>query len=213
MSTFRNLIDQIADEVGSRVGNVLESQIKEAINKAVLDYEQERFVFNESRTSFDTVAFQAEYDLLVDAPLVKNIDEAQYLHAGHLYRLVRQTYEWYVEALVNQTAQTGPSNMYIIYDRKLFLYPQPDQITEVTLSGVHRLAQVPLVDDGDDNAWTNDGAQLIRSRAKADLFANYLYDGTAAGLMQATTMEYYQKLHRDSDRLRRKGTVQYFRQF
>ena len=213
MATFLDLINRISDDLGAGTDNLLDTEIKEAINQAIEDYEQERFEFNEDTTDFSTVALQAEYDLSSVAPLVLKIDQAQYLLAGHLYRLVRQTYEWYVEALVNQTAQTGPSNFYIIYGSSLFLYPQPDQITTVTLSGIHREANVPLSADGDENAWTNDARQFMRYVAEADLYTNRLKDPVMAQTMEAKAQMQFMKLRRDANQKRLKGKTQPFRQF
>ncbi|MGI9507168.1 MAG: hypothetical protein ACR2RE_29350 [Geminicoccaceae bacterium] len=213
MATFLSLIDRLESDLGSRAGNLLDTEIKEAINQAIEDYEEDRYSFNEDTTDFPTVALQAEYDLDTVAPNVLTIDQGQYLLAGHLYRLVRQTYEWYVEALVNQTAQTGPSNFYIVYGRKLFLYPQPDQITTVTLSGVHRELNVPLTADGDENGWTNDARQMIRYAAAMDLYANRLKDPVAAQAMGILFDRQRKILLNKSERLRMKGQITPFRQF
>jgi len=213
VATFLNLIDRIELDLGARVGNLLDTEIKEAINQAIEDYEEDRYGFNEDITQFSTVALQAEYDLDTVAPNILVIDQGQYLLSGHLYRLVRQTYEWYVEALVNQTAQTGPSNFYIVYRRKLFLYPQPDQITTVTLSGIHREADVPLTADGDTNGWTNQARQMIRYAAAMDIYANRLKDPVAAQAMGVLLERQRKHLLNTSDRLRMKGQITPFRQF
>jgi len=211
MATFKDLRDQISADLAANAGNLLDTEINEAINAAIEDYENKRFVFNEGRdTSISTVVGQSEYDL---PSTVLTVDQVQYLFAGHLYRLQRQTYEWYVEALVNQTAQVGPSNHYTIYERKLFLYPLPDLVTTVTLSGVIRQPNVPLTNDSDSNAWTNEARQLIRARAKMDLFINRLYEPTLAQAQDAIAKDYETKLVADRDALRLIGHARPFRQF
>ena len=211
MATFKDLRDSISADLAANAGNLLDSEINDAINAAIEDYENRRYVFNEGvDSSISTVVNQAEYDL---PATMLTVDQAQYLHAGHVYRLQRQSYQWYIEALVNQTAQVGPSNYYIIYERKLFLYPFPDQVTTVTLSGVERQPNVPLVNDSDSNAWTNEARQMIRARAKMDLFVNRLYEPTLAQAHDALAKDYEIKLMRDREGLRMIGVTRPFRQF
>lgn len=211
MATFKQLRDQISADLAANAGNLLDSEINEAINAAIEDYENRRYVFNEGLdTSLSTVVGQSEYALPSD---VLTVDQVQYLFAGHLYRLQRQSYEWYVEALVNQTAQVGPSNHYTIYERKLFLYPIPDLVTTLTISGIMRQANVPLTNDSDSNAWTNEARQMIRARAKMDLFMNRLHEPTLAQAQDALAKDYELKLVADRNALRLMGHVRPFRQF
>ncbi len=200
MATFGNLIDTIKRDLGADVNSLLDDEIKDAINFAIQDHESERFTFNEGESQFSTVALQGDYDLTTLAPEALTFDNVQYLFADHLYRLEQQSYEWYVEALVNQTAQTGPSNYYAIFDRKMYLYPQPDSVTTVTISGVKRLLPSPLVNDSDTNAWMNQGRQLIRAKAKADLFGNRLYNMKLAATMLQAEQQFLILLRGDRDR-------------
>ncbi len=200
MATFGDLIDTIERDLGSDENSLLENEVKDAINFAIQDYENERFQFNEGESTFNTVALQAEYDLTSDAPNALTFDNVQYLFAGHLYRLEQQPYEWYVEALVNQTAQTGPSNYFSIFQQRMYLYPQPDVATTVTISGVVRLTPSPLVDNADENAWTNEARQMIRSKAKADLFGNRIYNMKLAATMLQAADSYLIQLRGDRDR-------------
>lgn len=214
MATFRELIDLIALDLSSSGQNLLDDEIKDAINRAISDYENERFEFNESRTTFNTVALQAEYPRVGNWDNVLTFDEVQYLLGGHLYRLQRQNYEWYTEALVNQTAQVGPSNYYTIYDETMFLYPQPDQVTTVTVSGVHRLTPSPLTADGDTNAWLEGSAlQMIRARAKADILINRFGNPQMAQAMDTVSSDYLTRLRGDRDRLLMTDAIRPFRQF
>jgi hypothetical protein len=170
--------------------------------------------FNESRTTFSAVADQSEYLRGTNFPNVLIIDQVQYLHAGHLYRLERQSYEWYVEALVNQTAQVGPSNYYIWYDETLFLYPTPDVATSVTISGVHRLTPNPLVNTTDTNKWLEGSArQMIRARAKADIMVNRGHNPEMAQVMETVAQDYLTKLRTDRDRMSMVPHIKPFHQF
>lgn len=209
MATFRNLIDEIASDLGASVSNPLDDQIKEAINRAIEDYEEERFTFNEGiDTTLNTVVNQPSYTLPTD---VLHIDQVVYVFSTYDYRLQWQTYEWYIEILGNQTSQVGPSQYYTIYGGLIYLYPTPNEITNVPISGILREANVPLVDDGDENGWTNQAKQMIKARAKMDLFANRLYKADAALAEQTLADNYFKHLRRSVDRLRVMGTARPFR--
>lgn len=214
MATFGELTDLIELDLSVSSNNLLETEIQDAINRAIADYENERFEFNEDRTTFNTVALQAEYPKIGNWDNVLSFDEVQYLFAGHLYRLQRQSYEWYVEALVNQTAQTGPSNYYTLYEETLFFYPQPDSITTVTVSGIHRLTPNPLVNASDTNDFLVGSAlQMIRARAKADILINRMYNVEMGTVMDGVANDYLTKLRGDRDRLVMTDSVRPFRQF
>jgi len=209
MATFLELQNKIALDLSVSVNNLLSDEIKDAINDAISHYETNRFEFNEDRTTFPTVALQAEYPKdPTNWPNVLIIDQVQYLFAGHLYQLVRQSYEWYVEAVVNQTAQTGPSNHYAIYEETMFLYPKPDVATTVTISGIHRLTPSPLVNDSDTNDWLIGNAlQMIRARAKADILVNRQNNLQLAEAQQTVAENYFTELRSDADRLQMADTV------
>lgn len=209
MATFLDLIDEIASDIGARVDNLLDDQIKEAINRAIEDYEEERFLFNEGiNTDLNTVAGTPSYALPTD---ILHIDQVVYVFSTYDYRLQWQTYEWYIEILGNQTSQVGPSQYYTIYGGQIYLYPTPNEITNVPISGILRQPLTPLTADGDSNAWTNDAKQLIKARAKMDLFANRLYKADAAQAQQVLADDYFKHLRRASDRLRVMGTARPFR--
>ena len=219
MATFGELVDEIELDLSASVGNLLEDEIELAINRAVEDYQNERTDFNESRTTFSSVALQAEYPRATFFPNVLTIDKIQYLFGGHLYRLERQSYEWYTEALVNQSAQVGPSNYYTWYDETLFLYPQPDSVTSVTISGVHKLitdgaSSTVFINSSDTNAWLQGQAlQMIKARAKADIMINRGHNPQMAAAMDQVATDYQIKLRGDRDRISMATRIKAFHSF
>lgn len=206
MATFRELIDEIALDLSESASNDLDDEIKAAINRAIEDYQNERFEFNEGTTDITTVIDQAEYDKATHWPNVLIFDQVQYLRAGHLYPLDRQSWEWYVNAVSLEASQTGPSSDFVIYDETLYLYTQPDEVTTVTISGVHRLlgsvsGTQELTADADTNAWLQGQAlQMIKARAKADVYFNRMGNVEMAGTCADIAKDYLGKLRSDRDR-------------
>jgi hypothetical protein len=209
VATFRELIDEIASDIGARVDNLLDDQIKDAINRAIEDYEEERFTFTEGiNTDLNTVVNQPSYALPTD---ILAIDQVVYVFSTYDYRLQWQTYEWYIEILGNQTSQVGPSQYYTIYAGDIYLYPTPNEVTNVPISGILRQPLTPLTADGDSNGWTNEAKQMIRAYAKMDLFANRLYKADAAQAQKLLGDDQFKHLRRSINRLRVMGTARPFR--
>lgn len=208
MATFLELQATIEADLSASENNDLTALVKGAINDAISFYEQQRLDFNENRTVAATVAEQAEYDQATYWPNVLVIDQIQYLQSGHQYRLTRQSYEWYLDVLVNQSAQVGPATNYAVYDKTIFLYPQPDEVTDLTISGLHRLTPSPLENDSDTNDWlTGTALQMIRARAKADLYANRLNNPQQAEFQNGVAEQYLEELRANADRLQMQDVV------
>lgn len=206
MATFRQLIDEIALDLSENANNDLDDEIKAAINRAIEDFQNERFEFNEGRTTLTTVVDQAEYPKATYWPNVLILDQVQYLRGGNLYPLEPQSWEWYVHQVSLEASQSGPSTDFVIYDETLFLYTTPNEITTVTLSGVLRLlgsvsGTQELTADADTNAWLQGQAlQMIKARAKADVYFNRKGNVEMGEACASVATDYLGKLRTDRDR-------------
>jgi hypothetical protein len=72
------------------------------------------------------------------------------------------------------TAQTGQDiarpDYFAYYKQNIRLYPIPDAVYTMTMAYVYKLTA--LSSGSDSNAWTTDAEELIRCRAKADLYGH-----------------------------------------
>ncbi len=197
MATFREMSAEIQAELGGDGGNDLSGAVDAAINRAIAEYEQEAFAATYGLdTSITTVINQAEYTL---PSAVKSIDGVQYLFAGTDYPLEKRTWEWYLDIVSQQTSQVGPSAFYVIFGLQIFLYPSPSEANRLTISGTLAPTPSPFViptNDGDANFWTDErqGFQLIKARAKWDLYNNILNDPINAATQEEQGKSYLRKL-------------------
>jgi hypothetical protein len=186
MATLGVMKSRIADDLAR---SDLTSQIADAINDAIKHYEKERFYFNERRTiTFDTVAAQIAYSTTenVNIPNLVRTDAVFVTQASSKFPLARY------HALDFDTLQStaaGRPSIYCFSERLnggvsqlcLRFWPIPDAVYAMIANGVIKLPA--LADDNATNAWTTEAEEMIRSAAKARLFAHVLFNFEAAQAM------------------------------
>ena len=176
--TFADLKTRIADELAR---TDLTSQIELAVLNAVAHHQRERFWFNEVYgATFSTVASQAWYAAaaLADIPYIVEIDSLTITVSATVYQLTRRTYDE-IEAMDVGGTYGDPTD-YCYFNQQIRLFPVPNLVRTCSLSYHKRLTA--LSGSSDSNAWTikADAEELIRQRAKADLFANVIRNFEAA---------------------------------
>lgn len=177
---YGTMQNRIADEIAR---TDLGAQIRDAIQSAIRLHESERFWFNESEATASTVAGQAGYAVPSD---FLEADDLTLTVSGNRYPLVPRGYDWLRQVSVTEASRGRPGS-WAIYADQLWLYPVPDGAYTLTLSYLKRLAALSA--SGDTNAWMTHGEELIRARAKADLFANVIRDFDEAIAMKAVETE------------------------
>jgi len=177
MGTYLDLINRIADE---SLRPDMASQIRLCIQEAIAHHEVERYWFNQFRDrTFGTVAGREFYDGtdLSDIPDVLELDTVTIGNGGARLVLARSSYAE-LEAINADGGARGQPTRYSYWGRMLRLYPIPDAVYAVRLSGLFKL---PILSaDGDQNAWTSDAEDLIRYRAKSIFYSQYLRDDANA---------------------------------
>lgn len=187
MTTYATMRTRIQDELVNE-GALTAAQVNNAIQSAIAHYQRERFYFNESRAqTFSTVASQEFYGSSdnTNIPNLSKIDRLTITVNGSRYELVERSWDWIDEMSVTTTS-TGQPTDYCFYAQQIRLYPLPDAVYTVRISGLIRLTT--LSGDTDTNAWMTDGEELIRARAKWDIGTNIFQDidvATAAAGMEA----------------------------
>lgn len=173
MTTYVTMRNRIIDEMVNE--SVTTAQVNAAINSAIAHYQRVRFYFNESRAeTFSTVASQEFYGSAANTniPNLSKIDTLLITVNGTRYPLTVKPWEL-LEAKSSTTTATGQPDEYSYYAQQIRLYPIPDAVYTVRISGLVRFAALSA--DGDSNAWLTDGEALIRARAKWDLAVNVCY--------------------------------------
>jgi hypothetical protein len=167
----------------SRIANELartdlSAEIANAIASAVSFYEGSRFYFNEARGTFSTVAGQEWYTSseFTDLPSVLKIDTMRCLLSNRWFVMVQRTWaelQWRSSGI---TQNADPTD-FAYYRQQLRIYPIPQAVRTIEVTYVQAFG-VP--DDNASNGWTNEGEELIRTHAKADLFENVIRDPAEA---------------------------------
>ena len=168
MATFLDLKTKVASEIHR---TDLTSQVSDAIKSAVRYYDSQRFWFNESSGTFSTVANQVEYGAGTVPNGIVEIDLVTLTVNSRIQELSPKP--WQELAAVDQTSWAGIPYYYGWRAKSLRLYPRPNAV--YTCSVYFLLALPELSADADDTVWTNEGADIIRHRAKAEIFDSVLY--------------------------------------
>jgi hypothetical protein len=202
MTTYLIMQNRISDEVrnvSTASSSDIQSQIKLAILSAIAHYERERFYFSELRSeTFATVANQEFYGTADNAniPNLAHIDSLT-MTINSTQRWVLREREWnWFEQYAFDTSFTGDPEYYAYYGRQIRLGPIPNAVRTIRISGVWRLTALSA--DADTNVWTTEAEELIRSRAKWDLWRNVLKEEQQAQISKQTESEAYAALKRET---------------
>lgn len=180
MSTFGTMQDRIADEIAR---TDLTTQIKRAIQTVIRHYERERFFFNENQATFTTSISQEYYQEsdFASAPSIVEIDSMRVTKNGSTYTLLRRDFA-YIDSIQSNSAYTGTPTDYAYYNKKIRLYPIPDAANVMVVSHVTKPATLSATTD--TNAWMTEGEEMVRLKAKADIYLNVIRDPQEAVVME-----------------------------
>ncbi len=204
MTTLAIMKDRIARETGR--DDLLDSgAIEEEIRSAIKFYMPHRFWFNEKRSTvtFNTVVGQTDYTSAANSnvPNLIRIDYATiaYPSAGNT-EILKYCQPREMEQLLGDApvAQSRPYR-FSYYESVLRLYPEPDQVYPVRIAGIVRIA-APATDSEADNVWMNDAEELIRARAKRNLYLNSMLgtESTQVAAMKQFEDEALDRLRRET---------------
>lgn len=197
MTTYGLMQDRIADELDR---TDLTTQIQRGIKTAIKAYEKTRFWFNESRAlTFSTVAGQEFYTSTdsTDIPTLLVIDSVQVaISTTDKYLLERVPYEQIEAISTNGTQDQGQPTWFCYYNKQLRLYPIPDAVYTIRVSGVFALTDLSLTSD--TNNWMTDAEILIRQRAKRVIYTDVILDPELAQIAATSEKEELRELMKGS---------------
>ncbi|MGH6954427.1 MAG: phage adaptor protein [Alphaproteobacteria bacterium] len=196
MSDYGAMQSRIADEIAR---SDLTNQVKLAIQSAIDFHERERFYFNEDTTTWSTVANQEYYGSADNAeiPNLVEIDALKINANGRTYPLLPRDFA-YMDAVSSTTTHTGDPVDYCYFRQRFRFYPIPSATRTVTLAYVKRLSTLSI--SADTNAWMTDGEELVRARAKWNLFLNVIRNPEEAAFMKAIEREALSALRAETTR-------------
>lgn len=168
MTTLGQLKTDIALEI-TRPDLVANGAVASAVNAALRFYRRERFYFNVvEEQDIAAVVGQSDYAL----PDAVKIDGAYWVRDDGTAELRRVQPGEMTMALGNATGNGVPCS-YAYVNRVLRIYPKPNATDTIRITGLFYLA-TPASDVEADNPWMTEAYDLIRYRAKAALYADYM---------------------------------------
>jgi hypothetical protein len=175
MTTRSDIEAQIADDLAR---SDLTSQITAAVNTAIRSYRFERLGFNEAYKVTATLSSSADTLALTSLSVrFRKLDRVRLVRdAGDYLDLYHRDYDWIMSRqdvrVLCQPVEYAIYNSYIHFDSLA------DQDYALLLDGIKELGTAASASYSaqDATAWFNDARELIRHRAKREVYANVLKD-------------------------------------
>lgn len=196
--TYILLQKQIADECADdqqllaplSAGSGLLSPIQNAIQSAIAKWERVPFYFNGYRlepigSAFNLIAGQEFYSAQDFAPLstLARIINIRFLQgAQNRYATEERDVNYLNDLAVNASWRGLPTDHSYDQAQLLRIYPIPDVNYPAGIVGTQRFT--PLAKDGDQNCWTTDAWDLIKSEAKLILAREVIFDAELEANME-----------------------------
>jgi hypothetical protein len=207
---YGSLLDQIADE-SRRPRATFGVQIAACVQEAIDTYAKQRFWWNQSLSeTFVTVAAQEYYGASDNAkiPYVVEFDSVKATIAS-TNKPTLQKWDWQtLENWNSDGASTGQPTDYAYYAQQIRLYPIPDAVYTITMSGLFLLTRLSA--DADTNAWVTrgQGEKLIRCHASALFYGTYLRQTERAAQFMALANQESSDLTASLSRRQATGRIQ-----
>lgn len=180
--TFYDMMTVIADEVDDTTGEYT-AQIQNCIFSAIRFCERDVYYFNETRDiTFPTIAGREWYDG-TDNPNIPTLVRivSAYSEDGSGQRaILKRSMPDDIEIVSDNAASRGEPYCYTYFGQRIRLYPVPsDTAYTIRLQvGPYRLADIQT--STDSNAWFTEAFDLVKARAKYQLYKDYLKDAQLA---------------------------------
>lgn len=189
MATLATLKTRIQTEmVRDDLATTYATELLTHIQAACEFYAHEGFWFNQIVTTATTTASQST----VNTPsTVRIIDKITIPAMGAELREVTLP-----DLDPVQTAQTGLPSWYSCYGDTIKLYPVPDAVYTLQITGIKAVAAPSS--DSDDNIWTNEAKELICARTRMTLYRDLFRDPEGAQMAIGAVQDAYAKLRRET---------------
>jgi hypothetical protein len=197
MPTLGEMKAHIADDLDD-TSSTYATQIARAITRAIEHYKKTRFAFNESRTiEITTVIDQSVYAEAddTDIPAIIKMDGVFLIDLNGQITSMQSMTPQEMEILIDNSASSGEPYAYSYYAKTLRVYPIPDAAYTIRIQAWYRLDAPSL--DADENAWTEEAYDLIKSRALFYVATHSLQDEPRAMAAKRDELEAEDALTRE----------------
>ncbi|UXM95428.1 hypothetical protein N5853_01935 [Bartonella sp. HY329] len=206
IKTFTDLINSISDDLDDTNNEYL-AQIQEAIFSAIRFCEREPFYFNESReVSFFTKQDQEFYSTDDNEAIatLAGLSQVYCQRDNNHYVLLAAKPPEFMET--RQGNERGEPIYYSYFGQKLRFYPIPDTAYQIRL----QLSPVRfrnITSANEPNPWFYEAFDLIRARAKYELYKDILKDGDIAASALNDFYEQLAALRAETSRRNGRGRI------
>lgn len=201
--TYADMQSRIAREI---IRSSLTTEIKEAIQSAIQDYEGERFHFNERTYLCPTTSGKQSYAVPADltqedgtalgtGETLLEID-SMICYLNNWPLPLRPVSSGWINAY-QSTNFIGQPAYYAFFNNTIRLSPIPNGAYSLKMTGLARLTT--LSGDTDTNGWMVDGEKLIREHAKLLLYRDILRNQEMAQAAGTAEAEAFAALKRKYD--------------
>lgn len=203
MATYADMRARIADELGNDAA-ITDTQINNAIQSAIKQYERRPWWFNTRIVTFNTIA-NGELYRSNPTSVFANMVAIQSLQLITSFRRpLRAVDNNLIDHYQNGTVKGRPQ-LYARADNALRMYPIPDQTYQIEMLYVYKLDT--LVNDSDSNYWTDEAEDLIRQSAKRRVALDIIQADEIAARCAVLEKEAFAEMLAE-DRRRRPNTIQ-----
>lgn len=190
MATRTDIEAQIADDLAR---SDLSTQITNGVNAAIRAYRFERLGFNEAYRVTATASVSVDFLALSDVSVrFRKIDRLRLIRdAGDYLDLYRRDYDW-IMSRQDPRVLSMPIE-YAVYNNTIQFDCIADQTYTLLLDGVKELGTgtTASFSAGDASAWFNDARELVRHRAKREVYAHVLKDMELASAAASAEKDAY----------------------
>jgi hypothetical protein len=190
MATRTDIEAQIADDLAR---SDLSTQISNAVNAAIRAYRFERLGFNEAYRVTATASISLNtLDLSAISVRFRKVDRLRLERdAGDYLDLYRRDYDWIMSRQDDRVLAMPVE--YAIYNNTIHFDSLADQSYTILIDGVKELGTgtTASFSAADASAWFNDARELVRHRAKREVYAHVLKDMELASAAAAAEKDAY----------------------
>jgi hypothetical protein len=186
MATYGAMQTRIADEIAR---SDLGSQIQNAILDAIKAYDGERFAFNDLYRSTASVSV-GEYAIALPSNVAQIDRITMDINASVEDVLVPRDAHFIIEA--QTPIYSSQPKEYAIYADQILFNCAADQNYTIYINGLRRYD--PPTVDGSNGPWFVEAEELIRNRAKANLYLDVIMDAENGGRCKLREQEAFRYL-------------------
>ncbi|WP_407966012.1 hypothetical protein [Bartonella sp. C271] len=206
---FIQMLKDIQDEIDDQTDEYID-QVQKAIFSALRFCERFPFYFNESREIvFTTLRGKNRYGREVNpfiAEAVQIVDVYLYDKPSHKFKLLR------IDPIILESSESewdrGIPTRYAYFEQKLVLSPIPDASYSIRLIlSPMRIKEIETMQE--DSIWFLEAYELIKTRAKYELYTNILKEPQMAAAAFAMFQEQLEALTIETSRRKNLFQIQH----